>query len=216
MQPSLQPVQAGCLELHGAQGFRQLALTTLGKSRADATCLRTLSATCSWLAFMRSRSCFTACFPRICFSCRCQGIEVRHGKVIGFYHCAQAISCRAGGVPAGSSTSCGAGVCRCSCWKCCSKTRANSCGQTSLRRLWKALHLPWSRAAGKDKTRPSEHAATCCQHTGRQVQHRAAAARGKFSLTSRHPFQFRPLTVAKQSWVATHAAVSTGFTTRRG
>ena len=78
MQPPLQAVQPSeCLGLRSAQGCQQVALTTLGKSRADATCLRTLSATCSWLAFMRSRSCFTACFPRICFSCRCQGSQTR-------------------------------------------------------------------------------------------------------------------------------------------
>ena len=62
----------------------------------------------------------------------------------------------------------------------------------------------------------SRHCSLCKQGALSCMVHRAAAARGKFSLTSRHPFQFRPLTVAKQSWVATHAAVSTGFTTRRG
>ena len=52
-----------------------------------------------------------------------------------------------------------------------------------------ALHLPQSKAAGKDTPRPNGHAATCCQHTGRQVQRRAAAARRRSSLTSRHSLQ---------------------------
>ena len=174
VRPPLQHVQpCVCLELHSAPGCRRLALTTLGSSRADATCLRTLSATCSWLAFMRSRSCFTACFPRICFSCRCQGMEVRHGKVkchsarsfgvewVGFlWHVDKLWGRRLLLQP-----------------QACLKRDGGKLLQPdhSLAAL-DSVEPASSRAAGKDRTRPGGHAATCCQPTGRQVQRRAAAA----------------------------------------